>query len=247
MSPERGYRTVLWDLDGTLVGLRRLPFKVAMPAVAAYVFRDLVAPHRFLRVLSGVVGQARANDGELTNTALMVRLLAERTGLTEPEAAQRFRVLADEGFPRLRFCFPPLPAARDTVTRLAETGVTQVVATNPMWPDSTVLARLRWGGYDPAVFAMRTSGENMTRSKPRTEFYTGLLDRLGATARDCVMVGNDPVNDAPAALIGIPVFLVGVDPKDIPTDCARTGLVETGPWPALHRWLGIEEEPCLSS
>ena len=36
--------TVLWDLDGTLVGFRRRTFGVLMPLVAAAVFADRIPP-----------------------------------------------------------------------------------------------------------------------------------------------------------------------------------------------------------
>ncbi|WP_040870974.1 aminotransferase class III-fold pyridoxal phosphate-dependent enzyme [Nocardia exalbida] len=103
------------------------------------------------------------------------------------------------------------------------------------------IARLR------ASFTFVTSGDTMHRAKPRLEFYRELLDQLGAVAADCVMVGNDPAHDGPAAQLGIPVFLVGAPATDIPPAVARTGLVTTGDHRALRRWLGIEEDPCSSS
>ncbi|WP_433633615.1 HAD family hydrolase [Nocardia sp. CA-120079] len=238
-------RTVLWDLDGTLVRLHRRRFKALMPLAAAQAFRELSPPHRFLRVLPGVLKQVRANDTEHTNTDLMVRLLAERLRVTPEAVASQLKSLAETGFPRLRRCFPAEPSALHTVTRLRESGTVQVVATNPLWPDSTVTTRLGWGGYDPSVFTFRTSGENMRRSKPRIEFYRELLDRLGAEPRECVMIGNDAANDAPAALLGIPVFLVNAPESAVPQK--YSGLVSTGNWPRLREWLGIEEKSCSSS
>jgi FMN phosphatase YigB (HAD superfamily) len=236
------YRMVLWDLDGTLVRLHRRRFKTLMPLAAAQAFRELTPRHRFLRVLYGVLKQVRANDTEHTNTELMVRLLADRLGVAPDAVATQLKSLAENGFPRLRACFPPEPWALDTVTRLQEAGATQVLATNPLWPDSTVTTRLGWGGYDPSAFTFRTSGENMRRSKPRVEFYRELLDRLAAEPGECVMIGNDAANDAPAARIGIPVFLVNVSESTVPQVCSETGLVSTGGWPRLREWLGIEEE-----
>ncbi|MFR9751476.1 HAD family hydrolase [Nocardia sp. 004] len=239
--------TVLWDLDGTLIGLRRRTFTTVMPAAATWAFRDLMPPHRFLPVLRRTVRDVRANDTDHTNTELMLRLLAERVGIGYEVAAARLDRLAEVEFVRLRACFTPQPEAVATVRSLARSGARQVIATNPLWPRSTVVARLGWGGHDLGSFSYITSGENMHRSKPRLDFYHELLDRLGVAAGDCVMVGNDPGNDGPATQLGIPVFLLGTKGAEVPAEVARTGLVTTGDHRALRRWLGIEEDPCLSS
>ncbi|MEU2122009.1 HAD family hydrolase [Nocardia niwae] len=244
MSPRP---TVLWDLDGTLIGQRRRTFATLMPAGAAWVFRDLVPPQRFLPLLRRTISDVRANDSDHTNTELMVRLLAERLGAGREVVSDRLERLAEVEFARLRTCFPPRPAAVSAVRGLAETGARQAIATNPLWPRSTVEARIRWGGLEPTFFAFVTSGDIMRRAKPRLEFYSELLDHLGAAAGDCVMVGNDPAHDGPAAQLGIPVFLVGARAADIPPAVARTGLVTTGDHRALRRWLGIEEDSCSSS
>lgn len=246
MSATPPGRTVLWDLDGTLVGVRSRAVKALMPVLAARSFRTATPPRRFLRDLPGVLRAVRANDTDLTNTAYMVTLIAERFAVSPEEAETRLRYLADVEFARLRACFPPLPVAVDTVRALRAAGNTQVIATNPLWPSSTATTRLRWGGHDPSAFAFITSGETMHRSKPRVEFYHELLERLSLRPGECVMVGNDAANDAPAALAGIPVFLLGEQP-DIPAACARTGRVTTGNWPRLREWLGIEEKSCTSS
>src|SRR5690606_27656706 len=87
MNAAPSGRTVLWDLDGTLVGVRGRAVKTLMPVLAARSFRS-TGPHRFLRELPGVLRAVRANDTELTNTDYMVGLLAERFALTPAEAEQ---------------------------------------------------------------------------------------------------------------------------------------------------------------
>ena len=79
-----GVNTVLWDLDGTLVGIRRRTFAALMPAVAAAMFADIVAPWRFARILAAVLPDVRANTTELTNFDLMVTRIADETG-RDPE------------------------------------------------------------------------------------------------------------------------------------------------------------------
>ncbi len=222
--------TVLWDLDGTLVGIRQRRFRMLMPLVAAWAFRDIMPPWRFLCTLGDALPQIRSNVSSDTNYHMMIRILADCANVEIAEADIRMRRVADAEFPRLRRLFYPVPEAQEAVTQLAERGIRQVVATNPLWPESTVIARLDWGGFDPGVFHHITSGETMRRSKPRLDFYRELLDVLGQPAAECVMIGNDVVQDAPAVDLGIPVFILGV----------------TGDWAQLPGWLGLREAPCSS-
>lgn len=230
LNNRENVTTVLWDLDGTLVGIKQRRFRTLMPLVAAWAFRDLMPPWRFLRALRHSLPQIRANTSPDTNYHMMIRILAGYAGVEIAEADARMRHLAEAEFSRLRRLFYPVPEAQAAVAQLAERGIRQVVATNPLWPESTVTARLCWGGFDPDVFQHITSGETMRRSKPRLDFYRELLDVLERPAAECVMVGNDAVQDSPAVDLGIPVFILGI----------------TGGWPELPGWLGLKETSCSS-
>jgi FMN phosphatase YigB (HAD superfamily) len=238
--------TVLWDLDGTLVGFRRRTFEALMPMVAAAAFADLLPPWRFLGTLKEILPQVRANAGADTNHELLVRLIAERVRCDHDHIDARLRRLAGSGFPLLRRCFYPQPGASELVDELAARGLRQVIATNPLWPHDTVLARLAWGRIDAGRFAFIASGESMSRSKPRVGYYTELLGLLGLHAQECVMIGNDPRNDSPAAALGIPVYLLNAaHGNDFGLD-ADPALITAGDWPALTAWLGVEEGACSS-
>lgn len=238
--------TVLWDLDGTLVGFRQRTFEVLMPMVAAAAFADLVPPWRFLRALRQILPQVRANSGEDTNHELLVRLIAERVGCDHDRIDTRLHRLAGSGFPLLRRCFYARPGASELVGELAARGLRQVVATNPLWPLDTVLVRLAWGRIDSGWFAFVASGESMSRSKPRVEYYRELLHRLGLQPGECVMIGNDARNDAPASALGIRVFLLDAGDGDGVGLGGSPALVTGGDWPALLAWLGVGEVACSS-
>jgi FMN phosphatase YigB (HAD superfamily) len=238
--------TVLWDLDGTLVGFHRRTFGVLMPLVATAAFTDLIPPWRFLALLKDILPQVRANSGQETNHELLVRLIAEQFGCDEANIDARLRRLAGFGFPRLRRCFYPQQGAPELVGQLAARGLRQVIATNPLWPLDTVLARLAWGRLDATRFAFIASGESMSRSKPQVDYYRELLRLLGVHPWECVMIGNDARNDGPSSVLGIPVYLLNASNRfDYGVGTAPT-LVTEGDWPALKAWLGVEEDACSS-
>ena len=239
--------TVLWDLDGTLVGFHQRAFGVLMPMVAAAAFADLVPPWRFLKTLKEILPQVRANGGEHTNHELLVRLVAERLDCAREAIDARLRRLAGSGFPLLRRCFYPQPEAGTLVGALAARGLRQIVATNPLWPLDTVLARLAWGRIDTARFAFIASGESISRSKPQVDYYRGLLDLLGLRPQECVMIGNDARNDAPASALGIPVYLLDVGDAPARGAEAESSLVSSGDSAALAAWLGVTEGAACSS
>ena len=238
--------TVLWDLDGTLVGFRQRTFEVLMPMVAAAAFADLMPPSRFLGTLKEILPQVRANAGEDTNHELLVGLIAERVGCGHDHIDARLRRLAGSGFPLLRRCFYPRSGAPELVGELAARGLRQVVATNPLWPLDTVLARLAWGRIDAGWFAFIASGESMSRSKPRVGYYSELLHLLGLHPQECVMIGNDARNDSPASALGIRVYLLDASHRDGFGLGGDPALVTAGNWPALAAWLGVGEGACLS-
>ena len=79
-----------------------------------------------------------------------MHLIAERLDRDREAVDARLRRLAGLGFPLLRRCFYPQSEAATLVGALAARGMRQIVATNPLWPLDTVLARLAWGRIDTA-------------------------------------------------------------------------------------------------
>ena len=94
---------------------------------------------------------------------------------------------------------------------LKEKGIGRILATNPLFPRIATESRVRWAGLDPADFDWITTYENASYCKPNPDYYREILGRMGLDPKDCIMVGNDAVEDVAAAELGMEVFLV--------TDC----------------------------
>jgi len=111
----------------------------------------------------------------------------------------------------VRYHFLDREVVQETVKKLKGAGHTVVLATNPVFPMNTQKRRLHWAGADESDFALITSYENSRACKPNVRYYEEILQKLGASASDCIMVGNDVTEDMVAEKLGIKVFLL--------TDC----------------------------
>ena len=87
-------------------------------------------------------------------------------------------------------------------------GMKTVLATSPVFPKIATIERMSWAGLDPSLFDIITTYENSRLSKPNPAFYKDLADRLGLKPEECLMVGNDTLDDMVAREEGLNVYLV---------------------------------------
>jgi FMN phosphatase YigB (HAD superfamily) len=106
-----------------------------------------------------------------------------------------------------------------------------VVASNPIFPVIALEERMAWAGIDKAGFDLLTHIENMSYVKPRVEYYLQICEIIGVAPTDCLMVGNDPVNDMVAGAGGMNTFLT-TDVGDI--DYSSVTLTHDAPTELPH-------------
>ena len=208
---SRRYRGILFDLDGTLIGLDVGDFIPAyFEDIARFVARWDGDPEEFLRRLReatrAMIGDA---DPETTN-----REVFEAHFFCGIEGAQRareeacFEVFYRLEFPKLRRFCEPIPGA-DVVLRMLDAGgLRRVLATNPLFPRVAIETRLRWGGLAPEEFETLTTYENSRFCKPNPQYFAAIAADMGLAPEEVLMVGNDPVEDMVASEIGMDTFLV---------------------------------------
>ena len=103
------------------------------------------------------------------------------------------------------------PGAAEVVRMLKAMGIRRILATNPLFPAVATHNRIRWAGLAPEDFELFTTYENSHYCKPNLSYYEEVLERLGVTPQECLMVGNDVSEDMIAEKLGMKVFLL--------TDC----------------------------
>jgi FMN phosphatase YigB (HAD superfamily) len=227
--------TILFDLDGTL-----LPF--SEEEFVHNYFRRLcrkLAPHGYapddvVKTLWAGVKAMEKNDGTKLNRDVFWQLFEARFG----PGSREVEALTDEFYGgEFDLTREVLHEQRDLgplIRGLWDKGYTVALATNPIFPTVAVRTRLNWIGLTMEDFALVTTYDNFTTAKPNPDYFTAVLKALGKTGEQCVMVGNNTVEDVSSGAVGIPTILV----EDFPEgDAPVSEYVQTMSFPALIAWL----------
>lgn len=200
--------TVLFDLDGTLLPLNGDQFMKLYFQELAPVFADQLNPKALARLVLESLGDMVADLSPRTNERVFMESMARRSGLAESLLRERFEEYYGQRFARVQAASSVSPTMQAAVRLLRAQGIPLVLATNPIFPRPAVLQRLAWGGLDPADFVYISTFESSSACKPNLAYYRELLERVGARASDCLMVGNDRVEDLAVTELGMPTYLV---------------------------------------
>ena len=205
-------KNILFDLDGTLLPMDQ--YKFANVYFSRLVKKLAPLAYEPQKTEDGVWAGTAAmvkNDGGITNEKafwLKFEELFGKDALRDKPVFDEFYrnefndVKSDCGFN---------PAAAKTVKELKEKGFKLILATNPIFPAVATESRIKWAGLDKGDFELYTTYENSHYCKPNPAYYGEILENLSLDPSECLMVGNDVIEDGAAQKLGIKVFLL--------TDC----------------------------
>ena len=181
-------RTVLFDLDGTLIDNF-----TAIHRCYSDVAKSLGLVPQSLAAIRAAVG------GSISLT--MSRLIGDELA---PEGIRRFR----EHFPEVMFegAFV-LTGVKWILRNLRERGIRTVVFTNKDY-DATVALLAHLGLSELVDAAFGTGTEKMPWRKPQREFSEAVLAALGADPAETLMVGDSPFDIQAAGAVGMTVACV---------------------------------------
>ena len=229
--------TVLFDLDGTLLPMDQEEFVNAYMGLLA---RNM-APYGYVpkHLIAAVWAGTRAmveNDGKQTNEEVFWADFCQVFGADARKDEPLFAEFYASDFAQARTVCGFAPEAAEVTALLKEKGITLALATNPLFPDIATRQRIRWAGLEHGDFSLVTTYENSGFCKPNPDYYREVLQKLGKTPEQCLMVGNDVQEDMlPAREVGMEVFLL--------TDClinkpgADIGQFPHGGFDALKEFL----------
>lgn len=217
---------VLFDLDGTLIGMNqsefiRLYFIAILDKLAGLGY-DKQAMYEALET---AIRATKKNNGAMTNEQRFWQTLDEAapgasTGLRESILS----FYSNEFVSVLEGSCSPYPRSMEVINAAKSRGLRVILATNPLFPAIATHARIRLGGMSVSDFEYITAYENSSYCKPSPEYYTELLANCGLSPDECAVIGNDTRDDFGALAHGIPVFILtdglinadNVDLRDYP-------------------------------
>ena len=211
-------KLVLFDLDGTLLPQDQEKFIAAYFGALVGKLAGLGLPAKTpeeQKALAAAVWRGTLammqNDGSKTNEERFFETFGASVGVDVLPLKPEFDKFYENEFQAVGAVCGKNPHVRVAIDRLKEKGIRIAIATNPLFPLVANKHRVRWAGLDIGEFEFCTCYENSRFCKPSLEYYRGILDRLGVSAQDCLMVGNDVREDMVARELGMDVFLI--------TDC----------------------------
>lgn len=201
--------TVLFDLDGTLLPMDLDDFMQAYfgaigkkGAENGYDPKELVAG-----VWAGTKAMMK-NNGTETNETRFWNTFAQVMGEHVLSDRDMFDSFYDNEFCRIGDAVTADPRTDRCVKLLRQKGYTVALATTPLFPKKATLERMRWAGLDPNDFALITTYEDYHFAKPAAGYFEEVVRNLGKSPADCLMIGNDMIEDMGAKQIGTDIFFL---------------------------------------
>jgi HAD superfamily hydrolase (TIGR01509 family) len=201
---------VLLDLDDTLLANNMDTFVPAyLELIDQVVQREFPEPDFQKVLIKSTRAMFESQDETTTNRDVFWSTFRSLSSINPVKLETSLARFYEEEFPALKTHTRPASGAQQIVAHLQEKGLKLVLATNPIFPKSAIVERLRWAELDESSFDVITSYETSCATKPHPAYYRQILSDLGCSPQRALMVGNDPAQDTrPATALGLHTYLV---------------------------------------
>ena len=203
--------TLLFDLDNTLIMFDEQAFiPVYGKNIHAYFKKEIPSYEKFMELfLHSTHMMLQKEPKGLTNLEKFAANFAPKVNVSKEDIIIRFTNFYEQDFDALKDIIHPAPKAEELI-KFASKHFNIVAATNPLFPSVATEKRLAWGGFSSADIPWLevTSADNYHNAKPYLEYYNELLKNINKSPSECLMIGNDKVNDMVASKLGIKTFLI---------------------------------------
>lgn len=202
-------KAILFDLDGTLLSVDndRLTERY-FSLLTEKLCRNGYGQTSFAKAMWEGIGAMMKNSGSFTNEQVFWDTFSSALGKAPKEDIEVFEDFYENEFKEVKTVCGFDERAGATVRALKAQGFRLALATQPVFPFVATEQRAAWAGTPVSEFELVTSYESSRFCKPNTEYYLNIANALGVEPQECLMVGNDTVDDMSAALCGMKVFLL---------------------------------------
>ncbi|NQU28392.1 MAG: HAD family hydrolase [Candidatus Marinimicrobia bacterium] len=200
-------KAILFDLDNTLLLYSEKQFYHDYIAGLYIHFRDVLSPDEFYDRMMSATRVMVDNDGSQTNLALFLETFSSGLNESGEQLMQRFNSYYENEFQRFEKLMIPVTGVAELFASLKRKGLKTVIATNPMFPMTVQKLKLSWAGLDGFEMTLITSVENSCFCKPNILYYESICQKVEVAPEDCLMVGNDALNDMIASRLGMNTYL----------------------------------------
>ncbi|MFX1286728.1 MAG: HAD family hydrolase [Promethearchaeota archaeon] len=201
--------TLLFDLDNTLLLFDDQEFmQIYVKFIHQHFEKEEPDLFKFMELFLASTNKMTEKEPlELDNLTKFAVDFESRIGVSHSEIVNRFRYFYETDFEQVCRIMKAHPIAKSLLT-LASKYFLLVAATNPLFPAIANEKRMSIGGLDIVNWFEITSADDYHFAKPHLEFYEELLNRIGKKPSECMIIGDDPINDMVAGKLGIKTFLV---------------------------------------
>ena len=201
--------TILFDLDGTLVPITQEDFSRVYFGLLIQKAKDMnIDTESMKKGLFGGVNAMVNNDGSALNENAFWQVFLSVTKADREATEPIFRDFYANEFKKVKSVMQPTEISKMLIKTLKDKGYRLILATNPLFPIEAVVERMSWVGLTADDFEYITTYENSSYCKPNPKYFAEILEKLNLKAEDCLMVGNNTVEDMAAQKVGIKTFLV---------------------------------------
>ncbi|MGD9910537.1 MAG: HAD family hydrolase [Candidatus Izemoplasmatales bacterium] len=203
------FKTIFFDLDGTLLGLDEDKFIKLYFGTLGKKFAGLgFEVNTFLNAVWYGTKKMRDNDGEKSNEDVFWPAFYEMVDGDKALIESEFLSFYQNDFDVVVESTYPSVYPKKIIELLKKHQIRIFLATNPLFPAIATHKRIQWAGLEPENFEWITTYENSNFSKPSLGYYKMITDKFGLDPHECMMVGNDAYEDMAAEHLGMDTFLV---------------------------------------
>jgi len=171
-------------------------------------FKDIILPENFMKILYSSVTAMVKNTKYRTNEEVFMDSMKSYVKDDFELYTEMFSKYYENEFHILKKAVLDTTEMQEATRIFKSKGYNLVIATNPLFPKEAIEKRIEWSGIVRNDFSYVSYFEKNHFCKPNIEYYEEILENIQKNPEECLMVGNDALEDLVAGKLGITTYLI---------------------------------------